>query len=462
MCLPFGRSLIRFAIVVAIVVPCVVFGLTQVTLADSSDDLEPLRGFVAEMDKNYPDPDTRADFHAISVVLGAAACSPHDVQEAVNQLKTQASADHCILASFKSLTQGKRFMELALEVIEGKMHLVKTISTLDEIAKRCEAHTSAMPGLAMEAAIKAFSSECGSLKAASSQIKPDDAASKKALTQTNSHLQEFAVAMLKHHISQEGCPYLKIQSKTLQASKIMSKPPAFAVLNVNDLLQKTTTERVVGLDDMALLYKALAALSETTDALIRLPVGSADDASSKQLQAASVQLCQNFQAWQSSQTKVNCSCPEMHDDVAALHQCLEALVSETSVRVWQAAMTMPTSTLTLIVTQQKPPVDDLQKALGGIPDAKLLATGPQDRVVKEELNQATCCVEQVLTFAYYILQKDDGVNHAKAMRVIFEYLKALDVAPKDIGLNEYIAIAKNGDETILKCLGPLLEQNFIE
>lgn len=397
--------------------------------------MEPLVGFVAEMSKRYPTP-TRADFATIDSILGAQGNSPHEVQEALDRLKPKASAERYILASFKSLPQGKKLMSLAEEFVEGKTHLVKIIATFDDIAKRCESHTLAMSGMPMDAAIKAFTSECGSYKAASPNASPDDAATKKALSLANASLKGLAEALLKHHITQEASQYLQVQAKTIAASRILSKPPGFAILTVNDLLEKAINERVVGLDDIRQFYVDLGSVAESTDALIRLPE-AVDAASSKNLQKVSVQLCQRFTAWKSSLVKVNCSCRDMQSDVEALQNSLDALVSETSVRVWEAAMNLPIMALTGVIRQEKPTDEGLRNALNGIPDAKLLATGPQREEVREDLTIVTWCVEQLLNVVACTIADSEGQNHAKAIRFIFEIFVAMDVLPEKTVLNQF-------------------------
>jgi len=420
--------------------------------------MEPLVGFVTEMSKRYPTP-TRADFATISSVLGAEENSPHEVQEALDRLKPKASADHYILASFKSLPQGKKLMNLADEFIDGKTHLLKIIATLNEIENRCGSHTSAMTGMPMDAAIQAFTSECGSYKAASPNASSDDAATKKALSQAGASLKGLAEALLKHHIAQEASQYLQVQSKTIAASRILSKPPGFAILTVNDLLEKAINERVVGLDDIRQFYVDLGSVAESTDALIRLP-DAADGASSKNLQAVSVQLCQRFTAWKSSLVKVNCSCRELHSSVEILQNSLDALVSETSVRVWEAAMTQPIMGLTGVIRQERPTVEGLQNALKCLPDAKLLATGPQNEEVRNQLTFVTWCVEQLLNFVACTIAESEGQNHAKAVRFIFEILIGVDALPKDAVLNQFTGTRVDLDK--LAHLGVVVGDDIME
>ena len=417
-------------------------GIPQVTLEDDSDVMEPIKGFVAEMAQNYPESSVKDDFSSLLSVLTAQNGNPHEVEKAIVSLKNDASSDRFILASFKALQQGKKLMGLAEDLIQTKTHLVKVIADLDAIVSRCETHSLSMGDITIEAGMKAVTSECSSLRALASQISADDVGGGTALQKSKDAIKSLAQALLLHHLKKEASSYLRVQADTLDASRIVSKPPEFPVLNVNEVVEKTIGSRLSGFDDLKGFYAVMGNLAETTDALLRLPTGGETISSPEKLRSTSVQLCQQFQLWKEHQGKVLCSCRALDDDscISLLHDSLEQLVSVTSVRVWEAAMELPLAALRAIVQRNHPEMDTLTKAFACIPDAKLLATGPQCSKMRSNLSLATQVAEMLIQAGIYV-KGDSEVNHAKATRQFFDFLIAMSALPSDAVLNRGTAQA---------------------
>lgn len=410
--------------------------VSEVTLEADSDDMEPIKGFVSEMATNYPEDPVKGDFSSLFSVLTAQNGNPHEVEKAIASLKNDASPDRFILASFKALQQGKKLMSLAEDLTQTKTHLVKVIADLEALVSRCEAHTLSMGDITIEAGMKALTSECSSLRPLASQISADGDGGGNSLQKSKDAIESLAQALLLHHLKQEASSYLRVQADTLAASKILSKPPQFPVLNVNEAVEKAIGSRLSGFDDLKGFYAVMGQLAETTDALLRLPTGGDVISSPEKLRATSVQLCQQFQLWREHQAKVLCSCRALDDDscVSMLQDCLEGLVSVTSVRVWESAMELPLAALRAIVQRNQPDMEALTKGFACIPDAKLLATGPQCAKTRSDLSLATQTAEMLIQAGIYV-KEDSEINHAKATRQFFDFFIAMSALPSDAVLN---------------------------
>ena len=399
---------------------------------DVQDEMDPIRGFVSKMAEAFPETSNQQDFQHINLVLTAKDSSPHEVQTAIDALKNEASAERYVLASFKALQQGKKLMSMAEEFIKSKTHLVKVIGDLDSISNKCNTQTMAMSSLSIDQGIKALHGECSLLRTVSSQVSADDVAGTKALHAAKDAVSALATALLKRHITLEGNQYLETQCATLTASRVMSRPPSFSVLNVNDIVEKTVGSRVTGFDDLKSFYHSMGAVAEATDALLR--VAPDLDDSKQKMQSISVQLCQSFQGLKSELVKVNCSCREMNDAATKLQTCLEDLVGQASVKVWEAAMSQPVAVLVDLVKKETTDKAALEKAIGCIPDAKLLATGTQCHELKAELQLATWATEILMNVKYYA-QTTPAAFHAKAVRKLCDLMIGFDALPKDSVLN---------------------------
>ena len=420
------------------------------------EELEPLRGYVGEMAARFSIEPGKRDFGIISIIINAPACNPQEVDDALKALKNEASPDRNILASFKAIPQGKKIMAQAEESQQGQQHLLEVSKQLIDIQNRCESFRLTVADSTIDSAVQKVAGECTSLRTALQKVKSDHEGSQKALVGARKAVEDFAYAVMKQHAVSGGAPYLSTQGKTLQASRIMSAPQTFSVLGINDLLAKSTVERVIAIDDLAAFYKDCSQMAAWVEGLLKVPTGE-DSSVSDELKKVSVELCQGFKSWQKTESRVKCSVPGFEEVTDTVSDGLQAIVNDSSEKVWKCAMAQPIALMSLIVKDAKnhpdPKLDVLRKALASIPDAQLLATGIQNQDKQKAISFATCAAEIILTVSLNLVESASASNttsHSKACRKMFEFYIHMGAFPRktQLGLEIFASV----DQDALKRL----------
>ncbi|CAK9078408.1 unnamed protein product [Durusdinium trenchii] len=419
----------------------------------------------------FPEEVALKDFQSIHAVVNANTANPQAVGDGLQALKTEASADRNILASFKAISQGKKIMSMVEEALEGKKHVLKVASDLKDICSRCESYTDAVTATKLEDSVRYFTTEASSVRSLAAKVAADDSSGKSMLQCAVDVLFKFAKALLNQHCQSEAKPWLAIQLKTLRASKVISKAPGFGIMNVNDILEKATGQRFAGLDDISGFYNATSSLSTETDTLLRM---AGEDSVSAALRECSVMLCRKFQCWSDSLEKLLISCPELTDASAELNKELQLFVSDTSVQVWHAAIAMPKEAFLVFMQvvaaapnpiegkdDGLPPIEDLNAAIS---DAKLLATGPYDTKQREILVSVTGVVEAMVNTCHFC--KNAQKHHVSgSVRKAFDAFILCGFLPSECalqhGLHEQVNIdrVKLSEEVLTKEFKELIEDH---
>lgn len=415
------------------------FSSTQVTFEKDNEELEPLRGFVSVMAGRFPDPLIMKEFKAINDVLNPDSSSPQDVTDALHFLKTEASAERNILASFKSIQQGKKIMVMTEDKIDSKAHLLKVASDLKGISSRCDSYAIAAPSNKLEDSLRYFSSEAASIRSAAGKVAADDQGGKSALEEARASLTGFANALLTSHCLSEAGPWLQTQCKTLSASKVISKVPGFAVLNINDIYEKATGTRLTQMDDLVAFYHATSDIASETDSLLRIT--DTDEEHTAKLRSASVQLCQAFKKWSTQLMKVSCSCPPLANFAEQLNCELKTFVASTCTLVWKSAIALPKQLFREIVLDSGHDRDDAEMKLisDAISDAKLLATSPQDPEHRDQFLMVTSVLEDFVTAVTAAVKAGttkDLQYTCKCLSILFNRFKKSGILPENSVLSK--------------------------
>ena len=357
----------------------------KVTL-ETSDDMEPLRGFVDCMAQKYSDStediNLQDEFKVVLVLVNGNSSSPDELLQSVEEV-SKASAEDPILFAFKSIPQGKRLSSLCDMACQSRGHIQAICKKLEKVVEECTVFESTIASLSSEETMKNIASVMSSYKAALPTFKDkgDDEAVKRQVTLTKSSILRLLKHTLKSYCETEFVSWVGTQAKTLSASKIMTKPPACSLINLKQALACSTfgEEGVVvikSLTDLETFYTTCAELSKDTEAILRTP----PDEKAKQREAT-VCLCRNFKAWKEATVKLHCSVPSVSCATDAFSSCMHGLVAAACSQVWKSCMAVPLKILSTLMQSGELQMseEDVKKLLAtaktAVADAMLLGTG---------------------------------------------------------------------------------------
>eukprot|EP00435_Cladocopium_sp_Y103_P061183 s1970_g22.t2 len=383
----------------------------------------PFRKFVEVMIHSFPVEAERVKFGWLQAISACTEHTPGEVDDALSNVKNDTTP---VVASFKAIPQGKKLIQLAEQNSQGKAHLLKTSTELSEICQRCETHTLALPSLKPDDAFQKFASEISSLKTVVPRVPSDDPACQKALANARQAVQGFADKIVEHHCQQEAVPWIQTQNKTLESTKIVSRPPGFAVCGMNPLSEKILGCPVNKVSDLNAFYKAMEGVAESTDKLLRVPRDNLD-----QVRAVALSFCQEFSGWNASIHKLRCSFPDLFETTEAMRLLLNDLVDEVCHKVWKDTVSHPIDVATRVVKRAEFEIEFLKGSSEKMSDANLLLTGLTDSEPKDQMKFASVFLSSLIMFAETELLSSETPKSAGSLLKMFQ---DLDLQAKDTGL----------------------------
>lgn len=379
-------------------------------LEEQNDDTEPLKSFLVCMSQRFSDPQSRSDFETLLTVVSGATSSPQHVHLAVETVNKESSPDRSVLASFKAIPQGKRFLSLCEAASAGRAHIQSACEAFQSVTKECEALALVIDGEKSGEAVRKFTSSHASYKTAFAQAQQhlEEEAVKSAIARAKNSLIVYVKKLSSHQCKRELVPWMETQEKTLAASRIMSKPPAVDVMTLRPVIEKAFGEDLAELHDLDAFLNASSSVANEIEALLRLTVDQP-----REKREAAVRLCQQYSQWLEGSKKLTCSFPFTFANVDNMKTAINGIVESNCTAVWTESISAPRSVLVELINlngnfesvkeaaennTDKEAQDRASEALKSIADAKLLVTGLSDSAERCNLEAAALFLHRSLLF----------------------------------------------------------------
>lgn len=411
------------------------------TIELNCDAMEPLRGFLHCMAEEFglrdADDQTRAEFITLRLVVNGHSTSPDKLSQAVHDIST-ATKDQPILFAFNAIAQGKRMIAQCQKACESRNQVNEACQKLAKVSDDCKTFQTALAGSTPNDSMKNMSQVVASYKSSlPSAGDAEDGAVRKALALAQSDVLAYAQAMLDAHFKTELVPWLGTQVKTLSASTIMTKPPAFAILNMKTVLGNSLEGAAVlikSLADLQDFYSTCFTLATDTEKTLQLRTTPEEKGP---IREATVVLCRHFKEWQEASAKLHCTEPSLFVATKAFSQSMSSIVADSCIQVWKACVEQPLIVLGKLMKNEqlcetkadcKSMLDSAQSAVS---DARLVVTGFQKSDGESDGDSDRVALDQAAGFLDHIVQFAQSVHvsgsKASVVNSVFRMLKFLEL-----------------------------------
>lgn len=437
----------------------------------SSETAEPLVEFVSAMTNQDILKGTQAgdDFRSILTVMKAGTTNPMNVSRAVQEIKEAASADRMILATFKAMPQGKRYLDLAEEFAADKVKCIEHLKTLDTVRVECTAFTEAIAcGKMYES--KMLVDECwrlgrlfaDALKQTSDQKKDgadaDGQAVENAKKDSKQSLCDFVDVVVATHLVSESQAWIQDQLKSASNDPgwALGELYAWDFFRLRDFNTKCCCDQ--GPSSMLLLTMAFHDASASLVKAFRDYDKCAD-------RSVATSLCSSFTSWRECLVGLNKKIAESFSDysktVDLLKVSIEGKIDHIFKGAWRGALVKPLELFCklmsgvqdggLIACVEKLEIDT-DGLLEACSQASFLVTGLSDNTTqKADLIRATEFLKyQIDSISQMKVNHCDGdvALAGKTLRALFDTFKIV------LGLSDDIRPNVNGnfESKDVKCL----------
>lgn len=434
--------------------------LPQVTLdlGNGPEEFEPLLEFINAMVACpiMKDHSALEDFSNIKIVLNAKIESPTSTVRATKYVKEMPVADHILLATFKVMPAGKRFVELAEEFAQGKVKDNENLIKFDAVRTDSAAFVEAL-GSGKTYEMKLLVGDCLRLAelflaAMRSNQAVDDsgsdgkAAVKTSLEESKRALFDFLDIVVATHLSTESLAWMKEQIAKVNSDGgsdgwHLTDLYAWGVFRLRDIDGKIDQPRPSLLSNTIDFHDKTARL---TDSMKGVGEGTPD-------RKVATSLCSVFTLWRESlyalvkSAGTNPSLVAFVEVSADLRKIIEQKIDKTFIESWRAILSKPLQLLSGIMGNVRS--QGLQVVLASTDlhpeasqefcaEASFLLTGLSDSSpAKADMQKATEYLRlQLESFVIMKANREskDFVTAGKTLRGMFDMFKFLLDLPDDV------------------------------
>ena len=194
--------------------------------------MAPLRGFVYAMSLSWPFATGREDFGVLHVVVNARSQSPTDVISSLKLVKDAVPATKGLLTGFRLIPQGKKLVAMADEFVASRQETMKFVNEIDEVKSKAATFRTTVNALKVEDSVKHALELLATVRALRQQKGWKEEGSQLAMNNALEELKGLCKDIVNQHVIAEATPWVLSQAETLKASRIISKPPAYNVLQL--------------------------------------------------------------------------------------------------------------------------------------------------------------------------------------------------------------------------------------
>ena len=362
--------------------------------------MKPLRDFLRNMMERYPydnhDSGTCKDDFAALCALVITAQNPASVARRVAEVRSaakQKESPRALLATFGSLAQGRRLLELSDTQAQGTLENLKHIGALDEVASKAvlmnqmaRSNMTVVESLhkMIDATIELLDNLLSAQRACVSAAQDlivdtqKNASYMRTLSEAQEAVAELIRSCLHKHMSMEFRPWLSQQIELLKQGQSWEPAPDFKIKCFANTGIKKLGCRLQEVPDLTCFYKASHELASLTKALASVMMVSDD----KQTQrTTATRACTALQEWINSEKALTVSFRDIHTLTTELKELLIAHVTKLCSSAWRHVMQSPSSVLATIMqvgwgrSSMAIEQTDLTSAIDACSDACLLSTG---------------------------------------------------------------------------------------
>ena len=431
----------------------------QVSIETTNEAMQPLRGFVVTLSVGMPTAQGKDDFKILAKIVNPGTNNPVDVMEAIKIVTDAKPASRGMLAGFRMIPQGKKLVSLVGEFVAGRADSMKLLSQVQDVKLKAVAFQEAVKSLTPKDGV----AQCLDLLALLRPVvnkKTDDAPFTAALKQATEELVKLGGALVEAHVGGEAFTWLSSQTETLQASKIISQPPAFEVLKIAAEFT-VLKEDLVSVLDLNKFYTSLGAVASKVDALRHDSGSLSPEDRADKMRSDVVALCQAAQHFQDTKVATFVSCPGLYIPAKKLQDVLTTYLDNQCNLTWKNALSSPLKVVAQFLawawdkkTFQKVDMAVLQAGMARVADAKLLATGFGNDKVWADTQMASNFVESMLRLAESV--HDDARSEAASVRFAHDVIVAVGLVPHDSPVRSEIASELSKESLkLLACTGAI-------
>lgn len=292
------------------------------------------------MSLSWPFATGREDFGVLHVVVNARSQSPTDVISSLKLVKDAVPATKGLLTGFRLIPQGKKLVAMADEFVASRQETMKFVNEIDEVKSKAATFRTTVNALKVEDSVKHALELLATVRALRQQKGWKEEGSQLAMNNALEELKGLCKDIVNQHVIAEATPWVLSQAETLKASRIISKPPAYNVLQLASEFKAIYNEDYQTLVDLSAFYKGVEGLATEIDAILRVPHGDA-----KAQRQSVLNLCQAYKVYTDCRVAAYVTCPGLYIPCSKLSEDLDVFMKGQCENAWRDSLATPLSDL---------------------------------------------------------------------------------------------------------------------